>query len=367
MAKKSERIIGFDILRICSMCGIVGLHIINNGGLIENANISSISYYVILLFLVLFYTSVDIFGLLSGYLNIHKKANKNSRIVELLFILLFYCLIIPIVFYVFNIRNIRNVHSAKIIIANFFPVLVGRYWYFMSYILLFFMIPYINFFCKIINKKTYKKFLLILFVFFTIIPNFFGMTDFFKILDGYSPFWLVYCYLLGGYVKLYGINLDIKRIVKDIFVLLLIEFTINVIIRNISFLIFNVIVKGEWFINYVSPFTLMISMLLLLLFKNINTKSLKVVKLIIYLSSMSFSVYIIHCHKMIFDYILKDLFVPVLNYSFVVVFIIIIVSIVIIYLLCCFIDEFRKLIFKVLGVDKLINRIGKKLDVLLSL
>ena len=98
---------GISLLRIFSMFGIVGLHVINNGGIINNLSIYSYKYYFVLLFLSIIYCSVDVFALMSGFLNINKTVNKHSGIVELLFILLFYCLIIPIIFYSFNLCNIR--------------------------------------------------------------------------------------------------------------------------------------------------------------------------------------------------------------------------------------------------------------------
>ena len=128
-----KRVIGLDLLRIISMLGIIGLHVIGQGGLINNSNIHSIKYYVILLLLVFFYTSVDVFGLLSGYLNISKEKNKYSRFVQLIMILIYYCLLIPSIFYLFNIDNIRD-SGYKELLFNYFPILIGRYWYITFYL-----------------------------------------------------------------------------------------------------------------------------------------------------------------------------------------------------------------------------------------
>lgn len=361
-----NRIIGLDVLRIFSMFGILGLHIIGNGGLLQNAKMTSFSYYIILMLYCIFYTSVDIFGILSGYLNVNKRNNKNNRIIELICILIFYCLIIPTVFYAFNIKNIRSIKDIKTIISNLFPILAGKYWYITCYSFLFFMIPYLNTFCKCIDKKTYKKLLLILFVLFTIIPNFLGMTDIFRILNGYSPFWLIFCYLLGGFIRIYNIDFDTKKIIKIVLILFIVEFVINIIVRNVGFLIFGFVARADWFINYISPFTVTISLLLLLLFKKISIRNQMIIKTLVYLSNMSFSVYIIHCHKIVFDYILKDLFIPILNYNFIIVSFVIALAIILIYMLCCLIDEFRKIIFKIFRIKVLIEKISYKLDRVLN-
>lgn len=73
---KKERLAGLDILRILSMLGIVGLHIINEGGLRCTLPINSISYFVVMILLTILFTSVNIFALLTGYLNINKENNK---------------------------------------------------------------------------------------------------------------------------------------------------------------------------------------------------------------------------------------------------------------------------------------------------
>lgn len=355
-----NRLLGLDILRIMSMCGIVGLHVINQGGLINNTNIHSVSYYVILIILIICYSSVDIFGILSGYLNVNKENNKNKRIVELLAIVLFYGIVISVIFYGFNIYNIRS-YGTRELIYNIFPVLIGSYWYITSYTFLFFMIPYINKFCKLVGKKDLKKLLLTIFILLTIIPNIFGMVDFFRVLNGYSPFWLIYCYLIGAYIKLYGVDLKTSRIIKYLCLLFLSQYLINCIIRNVG----N-ITLGDWFINYISPLTLMISILLMQLFEKTKAKSNRLTKILVYFSTMSFSVYVIHCHRLIYDYIFKDLFVPLLNYNFIIIFIAIIISIILIYIACCLIDEIRKLIFRILCINKLIALIGSKIDKIIN-
>ena len=361
---KGKRIIGLDILRIMSMFGIVGLHVINRGGLIHNSEMHSIKYYIIFLLLILFYTSVDVFGILSGYLNVDKEKNRHSRIVELILIVIFYCLIIPSIYYILNPNKITS--SYKELILNFIPILDDRYWYITSYIFLFLLIPYINKFCIILDKKTFKKFLILLFILLTIIPNLLLGHDIFKILSGYSPFWLIYCYMVGAYIKLYEIQLDIKKAFRLFIILFFATFITNSIIRYIGYLIFKIAIKESLFIDYVSPLIVTLSILLILLYKNINIKNSKFYKIINYLSTMSFAVYVIHCHRIIYDYYLCDLFVPLLKYNSVIVFLGIIMSIALIYIICCIIDEIRKLIFKFFNINKLIDFIGNKLDKLLN-
>lgn len=358
---KKNRIIGLDILRILSMCGIVGLHIINKGGLINNANIHSIEYYVILSLLVLFYTSVDIFGILSGYLNVDKENIKTSRIIELISILVFWGGITTLVFYLFNISNVKAFGKIEML-KNTFTILAGCRWYIVCYILLFFMIPYINMFCKNIGKDNLKKFLITGFIFFCIIPNIFFMRDLFKLFNGYSPFWLIYCYMLGCYLRLYDINIDKLKCIKYVILLFCCTFIMNSIIRNIGMVIFNKIILGDWFINYISPFTLIMSLLMVLLFTNVNINNDMLKKMVIYLSNASFSVYIIHGHRLIFEYVWSGFFKFLLNYNFVIILFTVPIITFVVYSMCCIIDLFRKLVFKLCRIDTFINFVGSKID-----
>ena len=365
--KKAEdkRIIGLDLLRVLSMMGIIGLHVINNGGLIKNADIHSFSYYVVLAILVLAFTSVNIFGILSGYLNVTKKQNKHERIIELLLIVLFYCLIIPSIFFGFNLFDVRNTSSIKEIIYDYFPILAGNYWYITCYVFLFFMIPYINSFVNSLAKKTYKKLLITLFVLLSILPNIL-LTDLFRIQGGYSPFWLIYCYMIGGYLRIYDIDLPNDKILKYSILIYFVSFALNGLVRNIGYSILGKVVRANLFINYISPFTLVLSILIFIYFTKVCVKNSCSKNIIVYLSGASFSVYIIHDQRLVFYKVLKNLFKPLLQYNAIIVFVGIILSIVTIYVLCCIIDSVRKLLFKLLKINKFIVFSGTKVDKILN-
>ena len=358
------RNIGLDLLRVLSMMGIIGLHIMNQGGIIENASIFSVDYVLYLILLSMLYTSVNVFGLLSGYLNVEKKNNKNERIIELLSILLFWSFIITVVYYTFDIFAFKSLGMIEVV-KSMFPPIAGGYWYLTSYILLFFMIPYINRFVITIDRKIYKRLLIILFILFCIIPNIFIHTDFFKLEYGYSPFWLIYMYMIGGYIKLYGINIKYNK-GRLLSISILLTCALNYIFRIAGFEMFGKIVKSEFLIDYISPFTVISSILILIIFLKINVSNKIFKNIITYLSKSAFSVYIIHCHRAIFYNTLKGLFIPVTGYNTIVSISIILLSILIVYLACTLLDELRKTIFKFSRINNLISLIGEKIDSVLN-
>lgn len=349
---------GLSLLRIISMCGIIGLHLINNGGVINNLNLYSFKFFCILIVTTFFYTSVNVFALLTGYLNVNKSNNKYYRIIELISVSVFYCFFISIIFYSFNLFNIRSFGKKELIIS-LFPVLVGRYWYLTCYVFLFFFIPFLNRFVHKITKNNLKKMLIIGFVLLSVIPNIFGMIDFFKIENGYSPFWLIYLYLVGAYIRLYYDNLNLKnKYIKYIFIILIFTSILNYLSRIISFILFNRIIVAEWFIGYTSPFIIILSILLLLFYKDISIKNVFFTKIIDYFSNGSFSVYIIHSQKLIFDYVLHNCMLWLINYNVLFCVIIIFIFIFIIYIMCLLIDCIRVIIYKIFLIDKINEKIG---------
>lgn len=362
-----SRNIGLDILRILSMCGIIGLHIINSGGLLHNLSIYSYKFYLLLPVLILMYTSVNVFGLLSGYLCAEQERLNSKKIVNLILVVIFFCVVTCAVFYGLNINDIRTTGFIELI-KNLFPPLDGLYWYITSYVFLFFMIPFLNIFIKKINKETFKKLLVVLFILLTIVPTIGGLVDYFKINFGYSPFWLMYCYLIGAYMKLYlkDIKETKKGLILKILALVLVTFILNVAVRLAGVRIFETVIKEDWFINYISPFILLISIGLLLLFRDIKLKNSFIQKIIIFLSQASFSVYIIHCQRIILYYIIVNKFGFLARYNGFIMLLFVIGTIITIYLSCAVIDVGRKIVFKILKLDYFSEYLGKKIDNILK-
>ncbi len=363
----TNRKIGIDILRIVAMMGIVGLHIVNQGGIISSLSINKAPYYVVMLVTTFFYTSVDVFAIITGYLYYNKKI-KYKRIVELIFIALFYSILIAFIFYAFNLFNMKSL-GLKFLKECIFPM-SGTYWYIVAYILLFVMIPFLNHILSLPKEKV-KKLLIVLFILTSVIPSI-TAVDFFKLDYGYSPFWLMYLYLIGGYIKKYENDFKGKRnkYCKLLFLSLFLGFALNIFIniffvKKFGYFLFGALI-GSIFIDYISPFTVISSILILLIFKEIKCNNTILNKIILCFSKTAFAVYIIHASIPIFNLVLKDAFVFVKNYNFLFITVTIIIGIIIIYVICSLIDIIREKLFNILKINKLIEFIGIKLDKLIA-
>ena len=207
-----ERNIGIDLLRIIAMYMIVILHVLGQGGILSNSKKFSLSFYLGWLLETFAYCSVNIFGLISGYVMINSKVNQY-KIILLWLNLFYYSTIITLMFkYIPYFSKLYQVTTYYLIISIFFPTISKRYWYFTAYFGMYFFIPYLNKLIHSLNQKEMNNLCLTIIILFTILhllaPEKF---DPFSLYSGYTTLWLISLYIFGAYLKLYSIQLSKKK------------------------------------------------------------------------------------------------------------------------------------------------------------
>lgn len=352
---KKERNLGIDLLRIISMCLVVLLHVLGRGGVLNNATVFS-SHYAVAWFLeIMAYCAVNCYALISGYVGVSHKF-KYSSIIGLWFRVVFYTTIISGLFFVVKPETI----SINNILRAFFPVLFNEYWYFTSYFCLFFFIPFLNILLEKLNKKMMKR----LFITIVSIFSIFAMispTDIFGLSGGYSVLWLSLLYLIGGYLKKYNIfkNWSCKKLFYGFLGCLFFTWISKMLIEIVTINIFGYVRGNMLLVSYFSITILCEAIFLLLLFSKIKIKRCK--KFISYLAPLSFSVYIIHTHHLVWEFIMKNRFVFILNYPIYLFPFLVVGSVLIIYAICTLIDIIRNFIFKKLKIKQLSEMIIQKI------
>lgn len=332
---------GLDLLRVLSMMGIVGLHVLGSGGILQALSISSINYYIANFFEILFYSSVNIFAILTGYLYYRKETNIKN-LLNLLVTVLFYSILITIIFSIFFPEYMTSLGQY---IFGVFPMLIGRYWYIVSYVFVFLMIPYFNILIKSINMKKYQNMLIIQFVLFSILTVFL-QVDFFKIESGYSPIWLSYCYFIGAFLKKKNsINLSKKKNMIIIF--------LNIILLELIILFFQIFIEDSvnlcidfFLLKYNSPFILVNSILIFMLFKDKKIENNINKMILLKASKVSFGVYIIHSHYLIFNHLFTNYFQSIAELGCFAFLFTLLFIIIIIYVSCGFIELCRMKVFE---------------------
>lgn len=167
--------------------------------------------------------------------------------------------------------------------------------------------------------------------------------------------WLSVLYLLGAYVKKYNIahKFEKKRFLLGFFGCIFITWLIKLIIELISFKLFDKILLGNVLISYISPTIVLSSIFLLLYFINLKIEKRTILRIIKFLSPLTFGIYLIHSNPLIYTNIFDNMLVKFVNYPYYILILIIVIVVFLIFLFCVLIDKMRVHIFKIINVDKI--------------
>ena len=286
----------FELMRIISMFFIVLWHVILNGNLLSNTvDVTNFTFYLIM-FIIVFH--VNSFLLLTGYFQVDSKF-KLSKLISLLFQLVFYNLIINITLYKFGLVEYTNVEFIKSIL--FYNT--SSYWFISCYIILYCLSPFLNKLIHSLDKLEFKKNIIVLLLFFSVLPI--VTNKLFLYHNGLGIIQFIIMYFLGAYIKKTEID---KRLFKNFNIiqkriLLLIMFSLCVIFnlslfylqKQMNGLNSNILVDissgiNLFLFNYSNPIIIIQSIAVFVFFSTLNIKN----KLINYISSLTLGVYLLH-------------------------------------------------------------------------
>lgn len=341
----SKRKYGIDLLRIIAVVMIVILHCFSQGGLLNNCVSMSKQDWFCVIMSSFTYAGVDIFALISGYLAYNNAKVKYARYFELWLTVVFYCIFVGYI-----LCYIKPEYSfKKNLIIMVTPVSSNSYWYFTAFTGLYIIKPLINKGLVACEEQILKKLFIVIFLFYSVYSMIF---DVFGLNRGYSVLWIILLYIMGFIVNKCGIFRKRKTIILLLILGVLVAITIfsDFIIKQTDTVWGHI--DRDMLLSYLSPTVLLVSIIMLVLFSRIklNEKIGKYIKLI---TMTSFSVYLVNCHPIFFQAILKDMFIsyfdkPVL----VILFNVLRFSLI----FCVFVmvfDILRNKLFKLCRVDKL--------------
>lgn len=358
---KKFRYEGIDLLRIISMLMVVVLHILGIGGVIENTVENTSNYYISNFMEHFCFCAVNLYALITGFVYI-KATYRFHKIVSLWCEVFFYSFLITIIFLLLPGFNISKIN----IIYGLIPITSSRYWYFTSYFCLFLLIPFLNKAINNMSQLLHKRIVFIGFILFgviSLIGSFVGCYDIFKLEDGYSAIWLMYLYIVGAYIKLYyRRNLYKKKVyfiiyLCSVFANFFFDMCVIYVKKHVYSKLPNVTLQ-----IYNSPFIIIASIALFLLFVDLHFSKGK--SIINIFSSVSFSVYLISVHPVLFYEFQKSIFNSYASMSSGLLVLSVVISAVAIYIVCSLIGYIQKQLFKLIKIDllsqKIVN-IGKRL------
>lgn len=345
MKAENNRNYGIDLLRIVSMLMICTLHILGQGGLLGIGDVpaslspGTMRNEISLLLWTITIGAVDGYALISGYVGVYSDV-KWKNIVRLWGQVAFYSVVLTLPFRILNIGN-WGLYSFRVAL---FPVLNDIYWYFTGYFCLMFFMPYLNQLLCSLDDKGLIKLSVLIFVFFSVVQTQFSQIFFTN--NGYCVLWLTLLYLLGGCIRrghwdkkfsswfwwgLYLVCILVSRI------------------------------WGAEMQSYIAPPVLLGSAALLVLFSRLKLCKWQK-KWISKLAPLTFAVYLLHTHPLVFTYGIMNRFV-FLSMVKPIWFVLGLLACVLgLYAICSALEALRRAVFHLLYIDRLMDQIGNLLE-----
>lgn len=294
---RTQRKANFEILRILAMLMIITLHYLSKGGfLVPLTGEVTATGYLAWLIEAFCLVSVNVYILLSGYFGCRSSWNLH-KLFQLWFQVFFYAFGVGGVMLLLGLtdRSAFNIYEATKLV---FPIVTEHYWFATAYILLFLGMPFLNAGIEKITKKELQVVIVVLLIYNSVMKSVLPIHLPWDKL-GYDVLWFVNLYLIGAYIRVYGLNL----LQKKIYCLLL--YLISVIgIFAAALGIRSLFIKTgslEEFINYTYSYNhilcLMGSVGLFGLFSRLKDNfKVKTRQGIMTLSGATFGVYLLHEH-----------------------------------------------------------------------
>ena len=175
-----------------------------------------------------------------------------------------------------------NDFSIKDLILAILPFWKSQWWFVNVYFHLFLLSPFLNFVISKCNKSQLLK--------CTLLLGFLSVLYYFFSSGGYDIANFTVLYFIGRYIQLYTENVTTKE--KKL--LLLSIYSVLSLITGILVLS----TFSNYFLSYNSPLITFASIAFFMLFRTFSFQS----KLVNWLATSAFAVYLIHCNKIILPY-----------------------------------------------------------------
>lgn len=351
------RNVGIDLLKISAMLAVVVLHVLKQGGVLDCVSIKSINYDVAWLMECTAYCAVNCYAIVSGFVGIDAK-HKYTSIMMLWVQVAFYTILTLIVF----IIAFPDTVTKSDVIRSFLPVMNADYWYFTAYFCLFFFMPFLNEGLKKIGKRELTVIVIVIGVLFSA-RGLFLYKDAFDLDRGYGVLWLVYLYIVGGFIKKH-IDLNGKRRFLICFgVCTLLNWFGQIGITKYAVADSNSLVGQAMssLVSYTSPTMLISAVCLVVYFSKLSFEAKPIIKFIETLAPISFGVYLIHAEPLIWVNVLSGAFDFLASIHPVKLIGGVILISLSIFAVCSFIDFLRNKLFQLLRIKQHIGRIEERI------
>lgn len=358
-----RRNIGIDLLKMVSMLLVICTHIYMQGGVLYAEKYGTVGYYVSSFAYSISLCAVDCFIIIHGYCACKSKF-KLSKIIERWLLVLFWSVVISCIVMMAQ----PEMRSVTEIISMFFPVLRGRYWFFNAFLVLFMFEPILNHIIETLSERKYRFMLLVVGILFCLVPVASLGNDVLKISGGAEFCWFFVLYLIGGYLRKYVTNkkVEYKNYLNMVlfFGFALFNLAYKAIIENLTSFVLGQAIFGELLWSNTSPIMLGEAIFLFLFFSRLKIEDTSLTSRIVnFITPLVFSVYIIHVHPCVFwnEAVVKA-FAPLAEFNPIFTLFTVAAISIVVFLACITLDCIRAVLFRLLKVRLLCNKIGNWLS-----
>ena len=190
---------GLNLLRIIAMLFIVGEHFVYHGLPIHRPLDFNENLALSFLYLAFAKVEVNCFVLISGYFLIYSQGIKWKHIGRLWGKTLLYSVGLTLLF--LPIMDL----SVKDIVRSALPVKLELYWFITAYIGMYLLHPMVN---RAVCGLSQRNFLHTVFLFVGMFCLYSFKGDTFYAHWGRGILWMMTLYLIGGYIRLYGLTIS---------------------------------------------------------------------------------------------------------------------------------------------------------------
>ena len=342
--------INIELVRIVAMLFVVMHHYFRHGGGTVWPEFGTKEYIVYWCIDAFVFVCVNLFVLVSGYCLVTTKF-KFSRVVRLWIEVEFYSIACALL-----CRCLGSQISVMQLLKSAIPFTTDAYWYVTAYAILLCFCPFINKLLNCLTRKQYLALIAVISLIYVVLPTAF-VWERDLVTTGMDYEWLISLYIIGGYIRKFGIPCDPKVALLGYILCSLITGVARVPLGLVSNRIIGSYILSGLFFRYNSITVVMASVFLFWFLLNLNIKSAKLKDIIAWFGPLTFAVYLIHDHNNIRDILWTTLPMAKLYSDGIVMYLGgLIVIVPVIFIGCCLIEKVRIQIFNLIGIREIMYK-----------
>lgn len=353
--KLRKRMSNMELLRDISMLMIVLLHLMEKTSAVMDITPGRPVYYMAWILLAVCKMGNNVFVLIGGYFAKESKF-KLEKLLRLYVQILFYSVTLAV------LMHFLHVDLTSRLLEVVLPITNREYWFATVYIGLYCLMPYLNIVLENADRKQLERLLIVLGVLFSVIPTFFHADGWMGEEGAFSIGWFCFLYLLGAYVRKYGQTILEKRKKKiwlcflgSILIVPFGKFAVVLLGRGAALPEDLVAKVSEILYPANSLPELCASVLLLLIFCSVKIENIRLSKAINFIGGLTFGIYLIHNNRNLSHYLWEKCRVHYWLAEKENLFVIIGILFGV-FAVCGLIEWLRQQMFKILRIDKLIDK-----------